>query len=315
MATSQHRSAEDLRRLPQARVGFDEDPDRDRHQRHAVGEGGQDLRPPVAEALVRCRRPPASQAAKRATPSERLSESMCPASASSARLPVRRPPMISTTVKLAVRASTIASARRFPSRLAVCRVRDVPWNYSIAAVLIRSPRDHFRGVRPERAQPYREPASFPRKRNPVRQRSAPPTRSDLPRLLAERHFQLHLFSVAEDRQGDRVARLIVAQGAEEVPVALHSGVAQGRDDVPLAHPGLGGCATRHDLLHQRARVYGQVEPSGVLGAQIRRQRRRGRPSRPCPSRSAGPPRRPPCQKGWRSRGSPPRSRPEAGRRR
>src|SRR5688572_25286966 len=64
---------------------------------------------------------------------------------------------------------------------------------------------------------------------------------------------------------------MVAQGAEEVPVAHYTGVAQGRDYVPLAHPGPPGRATRHDPLYQRARVYGQVEPSGVLGAEIRRQ--------------------------------------------
>src|SRR5215207_1811986 len=38
----QHRRAQDLRRVPEAGVGLDEDPDRDRHQRHAVGEGGED---------------------------------------------------------------------------------------------------------------------------------------------------------------------------------------------------------------------------------------------------------------------------------
>src|SRR5215203_4007744 len=64
---------------------------------------------------------------------------------------------------------------------------------------------------------------------------------------------------------------MVAQDAEEVPVARYPGVAQGRDYIPLAHPDLPGWATRYDLLHQRARVYGQVEPSGVLGAKIRRQ--------------------------------------------
>src|SRR5215211_3497109 len=52
----QHRSAEHLRRFYEARVGLDEDPDRDRHQRHPVREGGQDLGPTVAEALLRCRR-------------------------------------------------------------------------------------------------------------------------------------------------------------------------------------------------------------------------------------------------------------------
>ena len=58
---------------------------------------------------------------------------------------------------------------------------------------------------------------------------------------------------------------MVAQGAEEVPEAHYSGIVQGRDYVPPAHPGFTGWATRYDLNHQRARVYGQVEPSGVLG--------------------------------------------------
>src|SRR5215203_4850229 len=52
----QHRSSEHLCRLSEARVGLDEDPDRDRHQRHTVREGSQDLRPPVAETLLRCSR-------------------------------------------------------------------------------------------------------------------------------------------------------------------------------------------------------------------------------------------------------------------
>ena len=58
---------------------------------------------------------------------------------------------------------------------------------------------------------------------------------------------------------------MVAQGAEEVPVAHYSGIAQGGDYISLTHPGLSGWATRYDLHHQRARIYGQVEPSGVLG--------------------------------------------------
>src|SRR5918992_5655588 len=91
------------------------------------------------------------------------------------------------------------------------------------------------------------------------------------RRLAECHRELPLFSVAEDRQGDSVARLMVAQGAEEVPEAYYSGMVQGRDYVPPAHPGFPGWATRYDLHHQRARVYGQVEPSGVLGAKVCRQ--------------------------------------------
>src|SRR5215208_4714181 len=64
---------------------------------------------------------------------------------------------------------------------------------------------------------------------------------------------------------------MVAQGAEEVSVARYPGGAQGRNYVPLAHPGVPGWATRYNLLHQRARVYGQVEPSGVLGAKVCRQ--------------------------------------------
>src|SRR5215208_4687051 len=54
----QHRCAEDLCRLSEARVGLDEDPDRDRHQRHTVSKGRQDLGPTVAEALLRRRRSP-----------------------------------------------------------------------------------------------------------------------------------------------------------------------------------------------------------------------------------------------------------------
>ena len=63
------------------------------------------------------------------------------------------------------------------------------------------------------------------------------------RRLAECHRELPLFSVAEDRQGDSVARLMVAQGAEEVPEAHYSGIVQGRDYVPPAHPGFTGWAT------------------------------------------------------------------------
>src|ERR671912_408021 len=91
------------------------------------------------------------------------------------------------------------------------------------------------------------------------------------RRLAECHCELPLFSVAEDRQGDSVARLMVPQGAEEVPEAHYSGIVQGRDYIPPAHPGFTGWATRYDLNHKRARVYGQVEPSGVLGAKVCRQ--------------------------------------------
>ena len=64
----QHRSAEDLWRLSEARVGLDEDPDRDRHQRHTVGEGRQDLGPAVAEALLRCRRPPCQPGGEKGDP-------------------------------------------------------------------------------------------------------------------------------------------------------------------------------------------------------------------------------------------------------
>src|SRR5215210_4571171 len=64
----QHRSAEHLRRFYEARVGLDEDPDRDRHQRHPVREGGQDLGPTVAEALLRCRRSPCQPGGEKGDP-------------------------------------------------------------------------------------------------------------------------------------------------------------------------------------------------------------------------------------------------------
>ena len=70
---------------------------------------------------------------------------------------------------------------------------------------------------------------------------------------------------------DRLARLMVTQRAEKIPVAHYSGIAQGRDYVSLFDPGLTGRATRHDLIHKRARVYWQVEPSRVLGAEVCRQ--------------------------------------------
>jgi hypothetical protein len=54
---------------------------------------------------------PASQAAKKASPSEAESESMCPASAKRASEPVSKPPMTSTTMKALIRAKTIARAR------------------------------------------------------------------------------------------------------------------------------------------------------------------------------------------------------------
>src|SRR5215207_448452 len=53
----QHRPTEDLCWFPKARVGLDEDPDRDYNERDPVGEGGEDLGPPVAEAFVRGSRP------------------------------------------------------------------------------------------------------------------------------------------------------------------------------------------------------------------------------------------------------------------
>src|SRR5215218_7091803 len=91
------------------------------------------------------------------------------------------------------------------------------------------------------------------------------------RRLAEDDLEVHLVPLAEDGQGDSVARLVVAQGAEEVPIATNLVVAEARDYVALAHPGLASPATRHHLLDQCARVHGQVEPSGVLGTEVRRQ--------------------------------------------
>src|SRR5215212_2590849 len=90
----------------------------------------------------------------------------------------------------------------------------------------------------------------------------------LAEFFAERDFEVRFVPVAEDRKGYRVAGYVVAQGAEEVPVALHPGVAEGRDDVTLLDPGVGGRATGHDLFHEGARVYRQVEPGGVFGAQV-----------------------------------------------
>jgi hypothetical protein len=58
----------------------------------------------------------ASVRATSARPIANVSENMCPASARSARLSVRNPPTISTTVKPTVRASTTASARRDAAR-------------------------------------------------------------------------------------------------------------------------------------------------------------------------------------------------------
>src|SRR5829696_993979 len=49
----QHGAAQDLRRLPQAREGLHEDPDRDRYQRHPVRQGRKYLGPFVAEAPLR----------------------------------------------------------------------------------------------------------------------------------------------------------------------------------------------------------------------------------------------------------------------
>ena len=54
----QHGTAEDFRRLPQAREGLREDPDRDHDQRHPVRERRQYLGPLVAEALLGCLGPP-----------------------------------------------------------------------------------------------------------------------------------------------------------------------------------------------------------------------------------------------------------------
>src|SRR5215217_8152290 len=84
--------------------------------------------------------------------------------------------------------------------------------------------------------------SFRRKRESTRwQTSASSIRSDpsapvLFRRLAKDDFELHLVPLAEDRQGDSIARLMVAQGAEKVPVASYFVAAEGRDYVPLAHP-------------------------------------------------------------------------------
>src|SRR5215211_2160782 len=92
--------------------------------------------------------------------------------------------------------------------------------------------------------------------------------STLPGLFAKRDFEVRFVPVAEDPQGDRVAWCVVAQGAEEVAVALHPDLAEGRDDVSLPYPGVGGRATGHDLFNKSPGVYRQVELAGVLGAQV-----------------------------------------------
>ncbi len=53
-----HPAAQDLRRVLETSVGFDEDPDGDRYQRHPVCEGREDLRPLVPEAPFRGCGPP-----------------------------------------------------------------------------------------------------------------------------------------------------------------------------------------------------------------------------------------------------------------
>ena len=53
----QHQPALDLGRVAEAAPGLDEDPDRDRDERDAVEERGEDLRPPVAERLRRAAGP------------------------------------------------------------------------------------------------------------------------------------------------------------------------------------------------------------------------------------------------------------------
>src|SRR4029450_12698353 len=74
-------------------------------------------------------------------------------------------------------------------------------------------------------------------------------------FFAERDFEVRFVPVAEDRKGYPVAGYVVARGAGDVPVALRPGVSEGRDDVTLPDPGVGGRATGHDLFHQGARVY------------------------------------------------------------
>ena len=110
----QHQPRLDLGRIAEPHPGLDEDPDRDRDQGDAVEERGEDLGAPIAEGAAGAAGRPASQAANSATPSERVSESMWPASASSARLSAIRPPTTSTTRKAVVSARTSFRARLAP---------------------------------------------------------------------------------------------------------------------------------------------------------------------------------------------------------
>ena len=113
----QHAEAEDLDRVLEPPDRLDDHPDRDDHEQHAVDQCGEDLGPLEAEGSLRRRRSGGERdRAARARNREKLSESMCPASASRARLPVSSPPTASATMKPAVRSAATIRARRSAPR-------------------------------------------------------------------------------------------------------------------------------------------------------------------------------------------------------
>ena len=83
-ADGEHPAAARLERIAEALDRLDDDPDRDRDERDAVRERGEDLRAPVAEAPLGRRRPRAEPGREQREPEAPTSPSMWPASARSA---------------------------------------------------------------------------------------------------------------------------------------------------------------------------------------------------------------------------------------
>ena len=110
-ADDEHPAANHVRRVGEAAYSFHEDPDCDDDEKDAVRERSEDLRAAVAEAPLWRGRPRGEPGREQRERSEAASESMWPASASTASESASTPATTSTTMKQA----TSVSATQAPS--------------------------------------------------------------------------------------------------------------------------------------------------------------------------------------------------------